>query len=279
MLVYESTKENFMNDVENDTITDNIYSIYQEKIGKSPQAQIRSWHNSMEYMYKVLNNNEIPDDAGVAIEFTIPTTSKRVDFILSGLNEDKKESVIIIELKQWESAQSVIANGGGVSTDKSCIATQLFGISADEGNSELKFPTRTIVRDSYPDDETLKLWKENEDLVNGTELKYENTINRINSSANPRNIERVPRDSKFDFEIILSVYDEDNDENIISLLDSMKLIEDNYLGGSGSRGFGQIVFDDITISKRNTDYYIANNEEEIIVSDVSIMDAINQFKQ
>ena len=59
----------------------------------------------------------------------------------------------------------------------------------------------------------------------------------------------------------------------------MKLIEDNYLGGSGSRGFGQITFDNVKISKRNNDYYIENKEEEIIVENSNIVDAINELKK
>lgn len=61
----------------------------------------------MEFMYKVLNDNDIPDDSGVVIEFTIPTSSKRIDFILTGQNQDNSDSVVIIELKQWESAEKV----------------------------------------------------------------------------------------------------------------------------------------------------------------------------
>lgn len=100
MLVYEATKSQFMDSVECGSITDEIYDVYKQKIGKSSQSQIRSWDNSMEFMYKVLNDDNIPDDSGVAIEFTIPTTSKRIDFTISGANEEGKDSVIIIELKQ-----------------------------------------------------------------------------------------------------------------------------------------------------------------------------------
>ena len=63
MLVYEATKEEFMTSVELGSICDEIYEVYQAKIGKSNKAQIRSWENSMEYMYKVLNDNEIPQFA------------------------------------------------------------------------------------------------------------------------------------------------------------------------------------------------------------------------
>jgi CRISPR-associated protein Csm3 len=182
----------------------------------------------------------------------------------------------LTELNDKASAESVVRNRGGVADDKSCIAAKLFGVSAEEGQTELKFPTRTIVRDAYPDEDTIELW-DNEALISGAELKYENSINRINSAANPRNIERVPKGSKFDFEIIFSVYDDD-DENISYLLDAMRLLEDNYLGGSGSRGFGQIKFENIKISKRTADYYKQATEEEIIIESDEITEVINAFK-
>ena len=116
MLVYEATKGEFLDSVLMGSITDEIYAVYQEKIGKSPQSQIDSWTNSMEFMFKVLSDNDIPNDAGVAIEFTIPTTSKRIDFTLTGLNENNEDSVVIIELKQWSSADKVEGKDGLVLT-------------------------------------------------------------------------------------------------------------------------------------------------------------------
>ena len=116
MIVYEATKGEFCDSVLVGSITDEIYDVYKQKIGKSAKSQIRSWENSMEYMYKVLNDSEIPEDCGVAIEFTIPTTSKRIDFILTGLNQFQDDSVVIIELKQWDSAQKVDGKDGVVKT-------------------------------------------------------------------------------------------------------------------------------------------------------------------
>ena len=116
MIVYEATKGEFCDSVLVGSITDEIYDVYQKKIGKSAKSQIRSWENSMEYMYKVLNDSEIPSDCGVAIEFTIPTTSKRIDFILTGLNQFQDDSVVIIELKQWDSAEKVDGKDGVVKT-------------------------------------------------------------------------------------------------------------------------------------------------------------------
>ena len=108
MLVYDSTKKDFLNSVYHDTITDEIYDKYILYFGKTSDSHIDSWQNSMQFMYKVLNDDTIPDDAGIAIEFTIPTTAKRIDFIISGFTQDNKESVIIIELKQWQKCKKVV---------------------------------------------------------------------------------------------------------------------------------------------------------------------------
>lgn len=116
MIVYEATKGDFMSSVEVGSIADEIEDVYMQKIGRSPKSQIRSWENSMEYMYKVLNDSDIPNDSGVAIEFTIPTTSKRIDFILTGRNRDNDDSVVIIELKQWDSVEAVKDKDGIVKT-------------------------------------------------------------------------------------------------------------------------------------------------------------------
>ena len=116
MIVFESTKKDFCDSVLKGEITQKIKEIYIEKIGKSPDSQTRSWRNSMLYMKTVLEDSEIPNDCGVAIEFTIPATSKRIDFILTGFNRLKDDSVVIIELKQWECAIKVEGKDGIVKT-------------------------------------------------------------------------------------------------------------------------------------------------------------------
>ena len=186
----------------------------------------------------------------------------------------------LLELSDKKSSESVIQNKGKVSTDEECIAVQLFGttpkddVKADDDKS---YQTRTIVRDSFPTEDTIKKWDNSEELYAGSEIKWENTINRITSEANPRNIERVPRGSEFSLEIIFSTYSEEESENLVKLLESMNLLENNYLGGSGSRGSGQIKFKDINIVKRSIEYYTENAEEEVIVKNVDVIGAINEL--
>lgn len=106
MIVYEATKIEFLTDVFMDNLVNHLRTNFAQKIGKVNEREVRSWDNSMQYMYRVLSDAEIPNDSGVAIEFKVPYTSKRIDFLISGRN-DHSDSVVIIELKQWEQIEKV----------------------------------------------------------------------------------------------------------------------------------------------------------------------------
>ena len=116
MIVYEGIKSGFLNDVNVNLIVNKIYNEYRKHFGKPSDSLVNSWKNSSQYMRGILDDSEIPDNAGVAIEFNIPTTSKRIDFILSGRDKNKKDSIVIIELKQWEKCKAVEGKDGIVST-------------------------------------------------------------------------------------------------------------------------------------------------------------------
>src|SRR5690554_3338341 len=116
MIVYEATKAEFVEDVMCENIDKKIYSVFKRKIGRTSESERRSWRESMIYMNMVVNNDSIPDNSGVAIEFNIPATSKRIDFILTGNDEKNQESVIIIELKRWDYIEKVEGKDGIVST-------------------------------------------------------------------------------------------------------------------------------------------------------------------
>ena len=108
MIIYNGTKASFSEAVTDQGIADILNNaVYEKMHRRTGQSELESWKNSMNYMYMVLNDNMIPDDIGVAIEYNIPQTSKRVDFIISGLDEEKKENVVIVELKQWTSLKAV----------------------------------------------------------------------------------------------------------------------------------------------------------------------------
>lgn len=108
MLIYQGKKSDFMYDMDNDSLSKKLEDyIYEKMHRKTPINEKRSWDNSMQYMYKVLNDDAIPSGANVAIEYNIPQTSKRVDFLISGLDDKDKGNVVIIELKQWEKIEKI----------------------------------------------------------------------------------------------------------------------------------------------------------------------------
>ena len=116
MIIYSALKREFVNDVKDDLLVKKLYEKYQEKIGQTSMNEIRSWNNSLVQMRNVVDDSSIPDDSGIAIEFNIPYTSKRVDFIISGKSEDNKDTAIIVELKQWDKIEPVSDKDGVVKT-------------------------------------------------------------------------------------------------------------------------------------------------------------------
>lgn len=107
MLVYEGIKSNFINDVDLGIIADKIRNKYIEVVKRRPSPpEFNSWKNSMQYMRGVLSDIEIPDNTGIAIEYNIPPTGCRIDFMMSGYNKNKS-NVVIIELKQWDKCTEV----------------------------------------------------------------------------------------------------------------------------------------------------------------------------
>ena len=105
MLAYLATKDQFLLDAP--TIEDIVKSEVKRKLGHSVgDAEYASWRNSLgNAMYHAMNTTDIPGDAGVAIEYRVNGRAFRIDFMLSGKNASGKESLVIIELKQWTNVE------------------------------------------------------------------------------------------------------------------------------------------------------------------------------
>ena len=98
-----------------------------------------------------------------------------------------------------------------------------------------------------------------------TEIKYENTIDRGTGIANPRQQERVPAGSEFDFRLIYNIENTENMEEEVkcdfeNILLMFELLEDDYLGGHGTRGYGRVKFEDLKLIEK---VYIKENEDDI----------------
>ena len=112
MIIYQAEKASFLHDLHHRDIEEVILDSYRAKTGSGvAKGQFQAWANSLAYMGKVLMDEAIPADCGVAIEYTIPQTAKRVDFLITGQTDARKDCVIIVELKQWEWAQKTEKDG------------------------------------------------------------------------------------------------------------------------------------------------------------------------
>ncbi|MCF7740522.1 MAG: type III-A CRISPR-associated RAMP protein Csm3 [Candidatus Marinimicrobia bacterium] len=120
-----------------------------------------------------------------------------------------------------------------------CQVCKIYGVAA-EADSEL--PGRLIVRDAHMDKDSInKLDKSKNTDMPFSEVKTEVTIDRITSKANPRQIERVPAGVNFNMEFVIDVYENDDEKELIDTVkESLRLLEDDYLGGSGTRGYGKM---------------------------------------
>ena len=108
MIVYNGTKQLFVEDVRRGCIDTKILNLIREKglIG-GQEREVESWHNSMQFMRNIVDDPDIADDVQIAIEYNIPQTSKRVDFIIIGEDHRGCDNIVIVELKQWSRAQKV----------------------------------------------------------------------------------------------------------------------------------------------------------------------------
>lgn len=146
-----------------------------------------------------------------------------------------------------------------------CQVCRIFGLP---GEKEFSLPTRLFVRDSF---------LSNPEFLEGaktdlpyTEVKFENVIDRITSGANPRQTERVPAGARFNFEMIYNVFDDKDKEYLKAVFEAMKLLEHDYLGGQGSRGYGQVRFSDVKI------FWNSKSDYEEGRTDVDVKDELNR---
>lgn len=146
-----------------------------------------------------------------------------------------------------------------------CLLEQIAGSSKVGGNDEINNlfgfsqtnqPSKIIVRDSMLTQKSVEMLKAAELDMPYTEGKWENVIDRVKGTAeHPRQTERIPAGVSFDVEFVVNVWEDDKENDLINLLKKgINALENDYLGGSGSRGYGQIKFGELTqteLSEKN----------------------------
>ncbi|MBW1741474.1 MAG: type III-A CRISPR-associated RAMP protein Csm3 [Deltaproteobacteria bacterium] len=151
---------------------------------------------------------------------------------------------------------------GKLCTDPNEDVVQLFGAPAEKlGQEPTHAPTRLTVRDGDLLNGDKLATAENTDMY-CTEIKTEVNIDRLTSAANPRNFERVPAGAEFRLDLVLDIYNVDiaddekrSDEFVKLIKQGLLLIEDDYLGGHGTRGYGQVEFHIDSVTERTADDY------------------------
>src|SRR5438067_1647259 len=103
-----------------------------------------------------------------------------------------------------------------------------------------------------------------------TEVKSENAIDRITSQANPRTLERVPAGARFQFRMVVDILCNEDRELVPRLIESLRLLEDDSLGGGGSRGSGRVRFSGLKMTWRNRNHYASGAPEKEIAAGATL---------
>jgi CRISPR-associated protein Csm3 len=182
------------------------------------------------------------------IDLNVIKTADKVPFIPGSSLKGKLRSM----LARLEGSDSV-------KSDNEYIKT-IFGDSGE--NDKKGAVTRLLVRDALMKDpaDFKKRFKDLE--FDYTETKWENTIDRKTGTAqHPRQLERVPAGAIFQFELVYDEYDDDKtQEHLTCLRTAMRLLEGDYIGGSGSRGYGKIRFESVQCTIKNVDAFKTTNQ-------------------
>lgn len=142
--------------------------------------------------------------------------------------------------------------------DRECKVCRLFGSTSRNGNN---IPSRLIVRDAFLTEDSKDRLLNMETDLPYTEWKTENALDRVTCKADPRSFERIPAGAEFEFEIVYTAENEKHvKEDLENIATALELVEDDYLGGNGSRGYGKVEFKIEKIVYKSSDYYLGKAE-------------------
>jgi len=120
LIIYQAIKSEFLHHALRDDIEEIVSRHFRSATGHTVgKSEVQAWKHSLLEMAKVLQDEEIPADAGIGIEYQLPQTAKRIDFVIAGEDEQARPKLIIVELKQWSQSKRsekdaiVLARRGG----------------------------------------------------------------------------------------------------------------------------------------------------------------------
>ena len=151
--------------------------------------------------------------------------------------------------------QEKLSNDEYLAIFQGCPVCSVFGVTGDEA---VPHPTSLIVRDIFLGADSVAKLERAETDFPYTEIKWEATIDRVTSAAVPRQIERVPAGAIFEgFELVYNIYDQPGRDHFSTVIKALQLVEEDYLGGLGSRGGGKVEFQVASVYARKGVEYLA----------------------
>ena len=190
-----------------------------------------------------------------SIAISADDLKKDIDDIKSKIKDSKTPRSKLPVLEEYKQVLEEHLNNEKTD-DKFTYLYQIFGSS---GNEDSIYKTRLIIRDAYLDTDAFDAeFGDKKEYLDSdySQSKFENVINRVSGTAlHPRQIERVPAGAEFYFKMVYDNYDDNESENhLTKIANAMAMLQDDYIGGSGSRGYGEIKFNNVeTQYKRITD--------------------------
>lgn len=155
--------------------------------------------------------------------------------------------------------------------EEGCRVCRIFGATQgknEQGGVRENRPARLYVRDAHLTEDSRTRLKQMDTGYYLTEVKFENTLDRITCAANPRQIERAPRGTEFSFQMVYTLWNGSRTgevgEDLEEILVGLGLLQDDYLGGHGSRGYGQIELKDLRLTRRSLACYRGEEEGETV---------------
>jgi CRISPR-associated protein Csm3 len=187
----------------------------------------------------------------------------RVDFMISKANNDVERAG-----KPCVCGRCEVCKVFGTGDAKTIESLKL---------SELPGPPRLRVFDAYLTWENIQKLQDTLGENIFTEIKTENAINRLTSKVNPRKVERVPAGVVFFGEMAFHLFAKEDPDLLKVVFEGMRLLEDDYLGGYGSRGSGKVRFENIEVILRPKAYYFGDGLEERLTQKTTVQDILADY--
>jgi len=205
----------------------------------------------------------------------------RVEYMIEEAKKNNKEEKERKE-EEEQGENEEVKQAGNPCICGRCEICKVFGTGSAKTLEKMRLeelpgPPRLRVFDAYPTWESIQKLQETLGENIFTEIKTENAINRLTSRANPRKVERVPAGVVFFGEMAFHLFTKEDPELLKVVFEGMRLLEDDYLGGYGSRGSGKVRFENIEVILRPKAYYFGERVEERLTQKTTVQDILADY--